>query len=76
MIGDLYINKETGDIYEVICHGKLTSKKSAVVVYRDLDDEVWVMSEHLFYNGGFEKVETDESNCTLYTRIYGRNTKL
>ena len=57
MIGNLYIDKETGDIYEVLCHGKLALRKSQVVVYRDLDDEVWVMSEHLFYNGRFEKVE-------------------
>ena len=57
MIEDLYIDKETGDIYEVICHGKLALRKSPVVVYRDLDDEVWVMSEHLFYSGRFEKVE-------------------
>ena len=57
MIGHLYINKETGDIYEVICHGKLAFRKSPVVVYKNLDDEVWVMSEYLFYNGGFEKVE-------------------
>lgn len=57
MIEDLYIDKETGDIYEVLCHGKLALRKSPVVVYRDLDDEVWVMSEYLFYNGRFEKVE-------------------
>ena len=57
MIGDLYKDNETGDIYEVICHGKLALRKSPVVVYRDLDDEVWVMSEHLFYNGRFEKAE-------------------
>ena len=57
MIEDLYIDKETGDIYEVLCRGKLALRKSPVVVYRDLDDEVWVMSEHLFYNGRFEKVE-------------------
>jgi hypothetical protein len=57
MIEDLYIDKETGDIYEVLCHGKLALRKSPVVVYRDLDDEVWVMSEHSFYNGRFEKVE-------------------
>ena len=57
MIGNLYIDKKTGDTYEVLCHGKLAARKSPVVVYRDLDDEVWVMSEHLFYNGRFEKVE-------------------
>ena len=57
MIEDLYINKETGDIYEVLYHGKLALRKSQVVVYRDLDDEVWVMSEHSFYDGRFEKVE-------------------
>ena len=56
MIEDLYINKETGDLYEVLYHGKLALRKSPVVVYRDLDDEVWVMSEHSFYER-FEKVE-------------------
>lgn len=54
MIEDLYIDKETGNLYEVLCHGKLASRKSPVVVYRDLDDEVWVMSEHSFYDGRFE----------------------
>ena len=57
MIGDLYINKETGDIYEVLCHRKLAFRKSPVVVYEKLDDEVLVMLEGLFYNGRFEKVE-------------------
>ena len=57
MIEDLYINKGTGEIYEVLCHGKLALRKTQVVVYRDSDDEVWVMSEHSFYNGRFEKVE-------------------
>lgn len=57
MIGDLYKDKETGDIYEVFCHGKLALRKAPVVIYQDLDDEVWVMSEHLFYNGRFERVE-------------------
>ncbi|MGT2959330.1 hypothetical protein [Streptococcus bovimastitidis] len=57
MIGDLYKDKETGDIYEVLCQGKLAVRKTPVVIYQDLDDEVWVMSEHLFYNGRFEKVE-------------------
>ena len=57
MIGNLYIDKETGNLYEVLCHGKLALRKSPVVVYRDLDDEVWVMSEHSFYDGRFEKVE-------------------
>ena len=57
MIKDLYIDKETGDIYEVLCHGKLAFRKSAVVVYRDLDGEVWVMLERSFYNGRFKKVE-------------------
>ena len=61
MIGDLYKDNETREIYEVICHGKLALRKSPVVVYRDLDDEVWVMSEHLFYNGRFEKEEEDEN---------------
>ena len=56
MIKDLYIDKETGGIYEMLCHGKLAARKSPVVVCRDFDGEVWVMSEHLFYNGRFEKV--------------------
>ena len=57
MIKDLYVDKETGEIYEESCHGKFILRKLPVVVYRDLDDEVWVMTEHLFYNGRFEKVE-------------------
>ena len=63
MIEDLYIDKETGDIYEMLCHGKLAARKSPVVVYKDLDDEVLVMSEHLFYER-FEKFkEYIKSGC-------------
>ena len=57
MIKDLYVDKETGEIYEESCHRKFIVRKLPVVVYRDLDDEVRVMSEHLFYSEIFEKVE-------------------
>ncbi|GAB6651851.1 hypothetical protein BOVMAS18_18860 [Streptococcus uberis] len=43
MIGDLYKDNETGDIYHVWCHGKLDHDLKPVVIYQDLDDEVWVM---------------------------------
>ncbi|VTS14825.1 Uncharacterised protein [Streptococcus pseudoporcinus] len=57
MIGDLYKDNETGDIYHVWCHGKLDHDLKPVVIYQDLDDEVWVMPLAEFYDGRFEKVE-------------------
>ncbi|HFE9155792.1 DUF1653 domain-containing protein [Streptococcus agalactiae] len=57
MIGDLYKDNETGDIYHVMCHGKLEHNLKPVVIYQDLEDEVWVRPLKEFYDGRFEKVE-------------------
>lgn len=57
MIGGLYKHTKTGNIYNVICHGKLEHNLKQVVIYESLDGEVWVRSLAEFYDGRFQKVE-------------------